>query len=207
MLRGLYAITDSELTPLDTITNQVRDAIAGGAGILQFRYKGEITADVLIKLSELQKICKDNNVLFIINDHKRLAKEIDADGIHIGKDDENDLASLREEFKGKIIGVSCYGDIERAKKAQNLGADYVAFGSFFYSPTKPHSNIVSMQTISEAKKVLDIPVCVIGGISTQNAPSLVQSGADMISVISGLWEGNIRAKAEIFDSYFAKELS
>lgn len=206
ILRGLYAITDAHLTPFDTMLQQVTAAIEGGIKILQFRYKEEIRTDALTILRQIQALCKKHGVLFIINDHKQLAYEIDADGIHIGKDDEHDIPALRSKFSGKIIGVSCYGDINRAIKAQEEGADYVAFGSFFHSPTKPHSNIVPTSIIKEAKERLDIPVCVIGGITTHNAQELTDLGADMLSVISGLWESDdITKKATEFNHYLNKE--
>lgn len=208
MLRGLYAITDEYLTPLETMKMQVSAAIEGGAKIVQFRYKSEITADVLISISEIQKVCRDNGVLFIVNDHMNLAKEIDADGIHIGKEDADDLPSIRAQFPGKIIGVSCYGDMKRAFDAEAAGADYVAFGSFFFSPTKPKSGVVSPSIINEAKEKLTIPVCVIGGITVENAPELLREGADMVSVISSLWKSeDVEKRAREFDRLFAECVS
>ena len=106
---------------------------------------------------------------------------------------------------GKIIGVSCYGDLERAKGAIKKGADYVAFGSFFPSPTKPHAKVVDKSVLSEAKS-LGVPVCAIGGIGINNGGELVTAGADMLSVISALWVGDIYQNASRFSSFY-KNLS
>ncbi|MCH9813854.1 MAG: thiamine phosphate synthase [Epsilonproteobacteria bacterium] len=208
MLRGLYVITDETLTPFETMVEQVSAAISGGATIVQFRYKGEINEDILITLRQLQQECREHNILFIINDHQKLAKEIDADGLHVGEEDIEDLVALRESFIGKVLGVSCYGDVSRAKQAEAIGVDYVAFGSFFHSPTKPHSNIVPLDIIKEAKEKLLVPVCVIGGITVDNANILIDQGADMISVISGLWESkDIKETAIKFDLLLPKNLT
>jgi len=143
----------------------------------------------------LQKLCKEYDVPFIIDDRPELAQEIGADGLHIGKDDMP-IEEARKVFKDGIIGVSCYGSVRKALEAQKEGASYVAFGSFFPSPTKPHSGIVTRSVISKAKEALDIPVCVIGGISHTNIHEMVQEKPDMISVVSSVYDGCITSNVQ-----------
>ncbi len=202
MLRGLYGITDTSLTPQETLYAQVEAAIQGGMRILQLRDKISTDAQVLPIASKLLKLCRKNNVLFIVDDRIELAIEIDADGVHVGKDDK-EIREFKDNFKGKIIGVSCYGDIHRALDAQEQGANYVAFGSFFPSPTKPLASLVDRSVLSQAKNILNIPICAIGGITTSNATALVDAGSDMIAVISDLWSAqDIFAKAKEFSELY-----
>lgn len=132
-----------------------------------------------------------------------LAKAIDADGVHIGGDDTPIGVARKILGDKKIIGVSCYGDIEAAKKAAKEGADYVAFGSFFSSKTKPNAKKADIGVLKEAKK-LGVPVCAIGGIEAANADTLINAGADMLAVISALWSGDVERNALDFCGAFRK---
>ena len=117
------------------------------------------------------------------------------------------LKDIREELKGFIIGVSCYGDVTYAKNMETQGADYVAFGSFFHSPTKPESNIVPIDTISKAKETITVPVCAIGGITLENAPLLINQGVDMVSVISDIWQNqDIIKRAKNYTKLFGDNI-
>jgi thiamine-phosphate pyrophosphorylase len=129
-LQGLYAITDEVLTPDTTVVAQVETALQAGANIVQYRNKSAEDAQIETVCRELLSLCQKHNVPFIIDDRPHLAHKIKADGLHIGKDD-GPLSQAREIFPEGIIGVSCYGSIRKAKEAQEEGADYVAFGSFF----------------------------------------------------------------------------
>lgn len=189
-LQGLYAITDEILTPDDTVLTQVREALEAGVKILQYRNKNARDSELKGICESLQALCKAYGALFIIDDRPHLAAVIGADGLHIGKDDMP-LSEAREIFPLGIIGVSCYGSVKKALEAQEEGASYVAFGSFFSSPTKPHSGIVSKSVVTKAKESLEIPVCVIGGISTSNIHEMAALGPDMISVVSAVFDGNI----------------
>ncbi|OQX75044.1 MAG: thiamine-phosphate diphosphorylase [Campylobacteraceae bacterium 4484_4] len=203
MLRGLYAITDERLTPLPTIQSQVEAILKGGAKILQFRYKGEITPAVIETADALQHLCRLYRTTFIVNDHIELALKIDADGIHIGKEDADDLSTLRRRLPGKIIGVSCYGEIERAIAAEKAGADYVAFGAFFPSETKPNAKRIDPKILEEAKKHVHLPLCAIGGITVENGAELLRQGADMLSVVGALWRASDpKEEAERFSALF-----
>ncbi len=200
-LKGLYAITDESLTPYEFVDRYVCEAIHGGAKIVQLRDKTLSDEELYPVAKKIKKICKKKGALFVLDDRVVLAKAINADGVHIGGDDAS--IELAREILGskKIIGVSCYGDIKRAKEAVKKSADYVAFGSFFVSKTKPHAKVVSQTVLTEAKK-LGVPLCAIGGIEASNAPSLVDAGADMISVINALWSGDVRKNAKEFAKVF-----
>ncbi|WP_028950992.1 thiamine phosphate synthase [Sulfurihydrogenibium subterraneum] len=185
-LRGLYVITDEKLTPYDKMLDMVEKALKGGASIVQLRDKNNSDEFLIPYSKELKDLCHKYNAIFIVNDRVDLALKVDADGVHIGEED-SDVAEVREKTKGKIMGVSCYGSVERALQMQDLGADYVAFGSFYPSPTKPKSRIVPKSVISDAKKVLKIPICVIGGLTVENSKELIDLGADLVAVISDVW--------------------
>jgi thiamine-phosphate pyrophosphorylase len=189
-LQGLYAITDEVLTPDAKVLACVQEALESGVQIIQYRNKTKSDAEVRETCVALQALCREFDALFIIDDRPNLAHAIGADGLHIGKDDMP-LREARAIFPHGIIGVSCYGSVKKALEAQEEGADYVAFGSFFPSPTKPHSGIVSKSVVGKAKEALHIPVCVIGGINAHNIQEIAQEKPDMISVVSGVFEGDI----------------
>jgi thiamine-phosphate pyrophosphorylase len=193
--KALYAITDEYLTPDYSVVRQVEKALKSGIDILQYRNKTKSDEDVKDICIELQDLCSRYSVPFIIDDRPHLAQEIGADGLHIGKDDMP-LHQAREIFKNGIIGVSCYGSVKKALDAQAEGASYVAFGSFFPSPTKPRSGIVSRSVIQKAKEALDIPVCVIGGISHTNVGEIVKEDPDLVSVVSAVFSGDIEANVK-----------
>jgi len=189
MLKGLYVITDEHLTPDESVIAYVEDALIAGAHIVQYRNKTKSDEEVEEVCRTLQSLCSHYSVPFIIDDRPHLATKIGADGIHIGKDDMP-LDDARKIFPKGIIGVSCYGSIRKAKEAETEGADYVAFGSFFASPTKPHSGIISMNVIHKAKEAVNIPICAIGGISQNNIGEIASTNVDIISVVSAAFQGN-----------------
>lgn len=200
-LKGLYAITDDTLTPYEYVDRYVAKAILGGARIVQLRDKRLSDEELYPVAQKIKKVCKQNGALFLIDDRITLAKAVGADWAHIGGDD-TPLALAREILgRKKIIGVSCYGDLARAKEMVLGGADYVAFGSFFTSKTKPHAKVVDKSVLREAKK-LGVPVCAIGGIDASNAKELIEEGADMISVINALWSGDVLRNAVEFGEAF-----
>lgn len=190
-LEGLYAITDEVLTPDETVVQQIETALESGVRIVQYRNKNADDAQVKSVCIQLQDLCRKHNALFIIDDRPQLAQQIKADGLHIGKNDMN-IKEARAVYPEGIIGVSCYGSIRLAKQAQEEGADYVAFGSFFHSPTKPHSGIISMSVLEKAKKALNIPICAIGGINTSNIHEISAKKPHMISVVSAVFHGDIK---------------
>jgi thiamine-phosphate pyrophosphorylase len=192
LLKGLYAITDEILTPDHLLLGQAETALQAGVKILQYRHKSGSDREVEGICVGLQGLCRRYQALFVINDRPHLAQAIGADGLHVGMEDM-ELTPARRIFAKGIIGVSCYGDLARARLAQEAGADYVAFGSFFPSPTKPSSKVVPLTVLSEAKAALTIPVCAIGGITAANIHEISAHGPDMISVVSAVFAGDIAA--------------
>ncbi|PMP64584.1 MAG: thiamine phosphate synthase [Caldimicrobium thiodismutans] len=205
-LAGLYVITDEKLTPYSggKIFEFVEKALKGGARFVQLRDKSNKEEELFNLSLELKKLCHRYGAFFIINDRVSLAKEVEADGVHLGKEDEP-LEEAIKKLKGKIIGVSCYGSLERAKWAESLGVSYVAFGSFFPSPTKPESQLVPLDLISKAKRELKIPICAIGGITLERAEELIKLGADILAVISDIWLAeDIEKRAKGYTQLFKK---
>ena len=201
-LKGLYVISDDTLTPDETLFSQIEQALLGGTSIVQLRDKKNSDDVMIEKIKKLQKLCKEYDALFVLNDKIDLAIELECDGLHIGKSDHDRFDETRKNYKG-IIGVSCYGDVAMAKDFQDRGADYVAFGSFFTSPTKPNSNIIALEVLKDAKIQLSIPVCAIGGINTKNVDDIVQFKPDMISVINDIWTASdITSQASLYANQF-----
>jgi len=190
-LKGLYVLTDDKLTPLSTITSQVKELLESQVKVIQFRDKIHSDSQIAPIAQELQNLCTEFKATFIINDRVDLAKKIGADGVHIGMDDTS-LTKARKLLPNAIIGVSCYGDLNRAKEAQKLGASYVAFGACFSSSTKPQAKPISLEIIKKAKEEISIPICVIGGINKNNI-HLVKD-ADLISVVSAAYKPDTIAK-------------
>ncbi len=184
-ISGIYAITPNKVLDLNIIEQTI---ITHKISILQYRHK---TTDVSIKLNEakqLQQLCLRHNTLFIINDDINLAQKIGADGVHLGKNDES-ILTAREQLGDKaIIGVSCYNDIKLAKIAQNNGANYVAFGALFASLTKPDTAQCSLDVVTQAKQILDIPIVGIGGINLDNQQQAFDAGCDAVAMINALFQ-------------------
>lgn len=206
MLQGLYVITDGSVG--DVLYAKVEQALTGGAAIVQFRDKTlemeQRRQDALM----LCRLCHEYNALFIINDDVVLAKIVQADGVHVGRDDVA-LAAARDYLgKNTLIGVSCYNRLELAQDAAAQGADYVAFGSFFPSPTKPDAVRATPELLLVAKKQLSTPVCAIGGITLETAPLLRASGADMLAVITDVFgAADICQQAKNYQQLFSDKYS
>jgi thiamine-phosphate pyrophosphorylase len=184
-MQGLYVITNGSTG--DALLGKVEQALRGGAAIVQYRDKTTDTTRREQEATALRSLCHQHNALFIINDDVALAKTVQADGVHVGRDDSA-LATARDTLgKSAIIGVSCYNRLELALDAAAQGADYIAFGSFFPSPTKPHAPRATLELLREARGQLRLPICTIGGITLDNAPSLLANGADMLAVITDVF--------------------
>jgi len=200
-LRGLYAITDG--SPAPGLLPRVEAAIQGGARLIQYREKSADPARRVAEAQALSVLCSGHEVSFIVNDDVELAAAVGADGVHLGKDDGRvDAARVRLGPRA-IIGVSCYDSLERALQAAHDGADYVAFGSFFASTSKPAAVRAPLSLLKEARARLPIPLCAIGGITPQNGGELVQAGADMLAVIQGLFSAtDVGAAAKEYAGLF-----
>ncbi len=186
-MRGLYAITDPGLTPAESLSARVEAVLRGGARVIQYRYKGADTARRTREARGLLNLCHRHRARLIINDDVRLAHEIGADGVHLGKDDGSVDAARRLLRADAVIGVSCYNSLERALSAQNAGADYVAFGRFFPSHTKPDAVQAEPALLTQAKLQVRLPLVAIGGITVDNGGELIAAGADMLAVIHGVF--------------------
>ena len=203
-LHGLYAITDG--APVPTLLDKVEAAIRGGACLVQYREKSTDQARREREARSLLQLCRDHGVALIVNDDVGLAAALGADGVHLGKDD-GEVAAARVHLGPRaIIGVSCYDSLDRAVRAAHEGADYVAFGSFFASASKPAAVRAPLSLLRDARAHLDIPLCAIGGITPANGGELVQAGAHMLAVIQGLLGAtDVRAAAKEYAKLFKPE--
>jgi len=197
--RGLYVVTDG---PRPDLLAVARQALEGGARILQYRDKSADPARRREEAAALQALCSEFGVPMIVNDDVALASAVGADGVHLGQDD-GDLAAARAALGAKaIIGVSCYDSIERARALAAAGADYVAFGAFFPSPTKPDACRASPELLRQSA-ALGLPRVAIGGITPDNAGSLIDAGADYLAVVSAVFGApDVRAAARRFADLF-----
>lgn len=174
--------------------------------MIQYRNKALDAHLGVHQARELLKLSKQAGVPFIVNDDVELAVSIGADGVHLGKTDGSITAARARLGTGKIIGASCYNELDRARKAEQEGADYVAFGSFFASPTKPGAVAAPLALLAEAKRSLALPVCAIGGITLENARQLIEAGADMIAVITALFNAaDVSSAAQQFSQLFTSD--
>ncbi|MES9955595.1 MAG: thiamine phosphate synthase [Sedimenticola sp.] len=202
-LKGLYAITDSTLAANSSIIDQVAQALAGGARVIQYRDKSGDDQKRLAEAGALLPLCRQHHTPLIINDDVELAARIGADGVHLGKDDPDIEAARARLGKQAIIGISCYNQFERAFLAQEAGADYIAFGRFFNSTVKPDAVQAQPDLLRRAKRELKLPMVAIGGITPENGGALIEAGADMLAVIHGVFgQPDIRAACERFNELF-----
>ncbi len=201
-LSGLYAIT----TPSENLPQQVEDAIAGGARVIQYRDKSSAQSLRLEQAQQLSLICRAAKIPLIINDDVELAARVSAAGVHLGRDEFTLKNARRDLGDDAIIGISCYNDFGLALQAQRQGADYIAFGSFFSSPTKPLAVKADRALLQRAKQELEIPVVAIGGITTDNGKLLIEAGADMLAVITALFaHADIEQASRSFAQLFSEE--
>lgn len=203
-LRGLYAITpeDSLLPRLSVL---VEAALRGGVRLLQYRNKSAPPPLRRAQAAEMMRLCHAHGARLIVNDDLPLALELCADGVHLGRDDhDHDLAHIRAALgPDKILGISCYADLQRAAAAARAGADYLAFGSLYPSPTKPAAPPAPLSLLAEARR-FGLPVAAIGGITLDNAATTIAAGADLLAVISDLFDADdITARAAAYTALFA----
>ncbi len=205
-LSGLYAITDAGLQPDEQLEEHVALAIEGGARLIQYRDKSGNNRLRRQQARALAALCDTHSVPLIINDDIRLAADCGAAGVHLGQDDTG-LATARKLLgDNAIIGISCYNSPELARQAAEQGADYIAFGRFFASRTKPDAIQATPDLIIDSKQRWGIPVAAIGGITLDNAGQLLDAGADMLAVVRGVFAAtDIRQATADFARMFAQE--
>ncbi len=185
-ISGLYAVTPNTLDT-ELLCRSVEAALKGGASLLQYRNKAADTGLRLKQASALLALCRSYQVPLIINDHLDLCAQIDADGLHVGATDGDVGAARRLLGADKIIGASCYNRFDLALEAEKQGASYVAFGACFSSSTKPNATKAGLDLFTRAKTELAVPCVAIGGITLENAPSVISADADAIAVVDALF--------------------
>jgi len=197
-MRGLYAITP-DLVDTEALLRKVEEALKAGVAMLQYRNKIISKDKRLLQAKELAPLARGYGVPFIVNDDVEIALAVGANGVHLGKED-GDLTGARTKLAGRILGASCYDDLEKARDAVRTGADYVAFGSVFPSPTKPGAVRAPLSLFGNR---LGVPLCAIGGITLENAPALIAAGASLLAVISDLFDApDIGARAGEYRKLF-----
>ena len=200
---GLYAVADTGCVAPARLLDAVHAAIEGGARVVQYRDK---TGDSGVRAQQaraLATLCRETATLFLVNDDVQLAQDVNADGVHLGRDDATPAAARARLGATAMIGVSCYDDLARALAAQAQGVDYVALGSFFPSRTKPQAARASADLLRAARAALSIPIVAIGGITPENGADLLHAGADSLAVITGLFEKtDVRAAATQYAALF-----
>lgn len=194
-LRGLYAITDGRLIPAARFENAVESAIKGGAKLIQLREKNVSESEIIRKGKSLLKITRKYKIPLIINDSPEIAKQIGADGVHLGGEDKAVEDARKLLGTGAIIGVSCYGEIDRGIAAEKAGGNYTAFGTPYFTPTKPDRVPTPFEVLREAKSRLKIPVFAIGGITPENVSEVLKTGVDGIAVITAVFGDEDTEKA------------
>jgi len=202
-ISGLYAVTP-ETPDADWLCARVATVLEGGARIIQYRSKGVDARRRRQQAGRLLELCRARAALLIVNDDVVLARELRADGVHLGREDTPPEFAREALGDAALIGVSCYNSLARAREAQINGANYVAFGSFFPSAVKPEAVRAPLDLLRAARAVLDLPIVAIGGITPDNGRSLIEAGADALAVISALFQvPDSGAAARILTSLFA----
>jgi len=201
--RGLYAITDAQLLPGERLYEAVEAAIRGGAVLVQYRDKLGTAEERLERATRLQQLCQRLDCPLLINDDLELALKVGAAGVHLGQSDGSLLEARRQLGPDAIIGATCHDSLKLAQQAQTQQVSYVAFGSFFPSPTKPQAQPAPLTLLGEAKQTLQLPVVAIGGITLESAPRVIKAGADLVAVIHALFEGpDVQQRATQFANLF-----
>jgi len=201
--RGLYAITDNQLIPPGELKRRVSLAIAGGAVVIQYRDKGSGPAAKLDEVVAMATLCRKQGVPLIVNDDLDLAAAVGAAGVHLGQEDASLQAARARLGADAIIGISCYNDLQRAREAVQAGADYVAFGRFYPSRSKPEAVLAEPGLLMQASSELARPIVAIGGITPANGRTLLAAGASLLAAIHGVFgQPDIEAAARRYTSLF-----
>jgi len=203
VIHGLYVITDGKHSDTTQLLDRVEQAIDGGACVIQYRNKSNNEQRQLEEALALKVSCTTHQIPLIINDNIALAVAIKADGVHIGSSDDTLTYARQQLGEQALIGISCYNQLDIAILAEKMGADYVAFGSFFRSPTKPQAVTALPSLLQQARKRLSIPIVAIGGITADNGATIITAGASALAVISGVFaQSDIAAAARAYARLF-----
>ncbi|ROL76728.1 thiamine phosphate synthase [Pseudomonas vranovensis] len=204
-LRGLYAITDSQLLA-GKFLPYVEAALEGGVTLLQYRDKSQDDSRRLREAEALAELCERYKTQLIINDDAELAARLGV-GVHLGQTDGPLTPARTLLGRNAIIGSTCHAQLDLAEQAAREGASYVAFGRFFNSVTKPGVPAADIALLEQARTRIKLPICVIGGITLDNAAPLVAHGASLLAVIHGLFGADstqeVTRRARAFNALFA----
>ena len=182
----VYLISPNKITNESFYTNLSLVLGSKKVSFFQLRQKNETKRNKLKIGRRIQKICKIHKVKFLVNDDPKLAKELNADGCHLGQKDM-DIFKARKILKNKIIGITCHNSIDLAKKAINDGADYLAFGAFYPSQTKIVKHKANLKILKLAKKITNTPIIAIGGIKLSNYKKLLLNNANFLAISGYIW--------------------
>ncbi|MBS99293.1 MAG: thiamine phosphate synthase [Oceanospirillaceae bacterium] len=205
-LHGVYAITDAKLMPTtDQLLTQVELALRGGVRLVQYRDKSDDRVKRYAQAQALNALCQHYSIPLLINDDIELARLVSAAGVHLGQSDGT-LAEARSALgEDALIGITCHDQIQLARAAVAGGANYVAFGAFFPSSTKPSAIRAPLSLLSAARAELNCPIVAIGGISVDNASQVISAGADMIAVVNALFApGETESRAHSLSRLFSE---
>lgn len=192
----LYAVTDRRWLAGRTLYDAVREAIDGGATLVQLREKDLDPEAFREEAGEIRDLCASRGIHLLINDNVMLAKEVNADGVHLGQDDMDPAEARKLLGADKIIGVTAK-TVEQAVRAENAGADYLGVGAVFPTESKKDAKRITMEQLLTITRAVSIPCVAIGGITEQNAEELRGSGVSGIAVVSALFaQRNIRVAAK-----------
>lgn len=192
---GLYLISPEIIQDIEKFCLDLSFILTGGVRVsfFQLRLKNISTTDLIFFINKIRPICIKHGTIFVLNDNAELAIELKCDALHIGKSDGK-LGDIRSKFEG-IIGVSCYNDPVRAANMINEGADYISFGAFYKSTTKPDAVNCPLSVLKNFRKDNpSFPICAIGGINSSNSKVLIDAGATLIAFSSAIWNLNNNAQ-------------
>ncbi len=182
----LYAISPEQKNTT-ILVKQIEAAIKGGVRLVQYRDKNLDAALRFEQTQALRKLCKEHNALLFINDDVELAKSSNADGVHLGQSDMPIMEARKQLGEKAIIGITCHNSLELALMAANQGANYLSFGCFFPSQTKPNAKPAELSILKQAR-IFHLPIVAIGGITLDNAALVIQAGADILAISAGIFQ-------------------
>lgn len=210
--RGLYGVTP-DWSDTGRLLAAIRAAAQGGMTALQWRRKSGGHDERLAQAREVGELCKELSIAYLVNDSVEIGLQVDADGVHLGRDDGSWREARRQLGPFKLLGCSCYNDIDLAREALEAGADYIAFGAVYPSAVKPDAVHASLSLLTQGRKLADqlwpdAAVVAIGGINASNALPVIRAGADSVAVISSLFETpDIKTVSSAFSALFSDTLS
>jgi thiamine-phosphate pyrophosphorylase len=190
LTRGLYVVTDCERLSFAAILERTGAMLHTGVAAVQYRDKQTATGERIPRAERLHELCARHGTPLIINDDVEVAAAVAAEGLHVGGEDLGCAEARARLGDAAIIGVSCYNSLERALAARDAGAGYVAFGAFFPTASKQRTTPVQPELLRRARQELDLPLCAIGGITPDNCEPLLEAGADLLAVISSVYQAD-----------------